>query len=68
MKVGMEVRVLNFLPIQRLLMGVMSQEGEVVEEAFLQARDRLSLDSWVPGWVPMFVLLWVFALRRCSVF
>ena len=58
----MEVLVLNFLPIQRLAMGVGFQEGGVVEEAFLQAWDRLSLDSWALGWVLMFMLLWVFVL------
>ena len=53
----MEVRVLNFLLIQRLLMGVVSQEGEVVEEAFLLVGDHLSLDSWALGWVLGFVPL-----------
>ena len=56
----MEVLVLNFLLIQRLAMGVGLWEGGVVEEAFLQARDRLSSDSWALGWVLVFVLLWVF--------
>ena len=67
MRVKMEVLVLGFLLIQRLVMGVGLQEEEVVEEAFLQARDRLSLDSWVLGWVLMFVLLWVFGPRTRSV-
>ena len=53
----MEVRVLNFLLIQRLLMGVVSQEGEVVEEVFLLVGDRLLLDSWALGWVLGFVPL-----------
>ena len=58
----MEVLVLGFLLIQRLAMGVGFWEGGVVEEAFLRARDCLSLDSWVLGWALMFVLLWVFVL------
>ena len=36
----MEVLVLNFLLILRLVMGVGLWEEGVVEEAFLQARDR----------------------------
>ena len=62
MRVEMEVLVLNFLLIQRLAMDVGLQVGEVVEEAFLQVWDRLSLDSWALGWVLVFVLLWVFVL------
>ena len=58
MKVGMEVRALSFLPIQHLLVGVVSREGEVVEEVFLQARGCLLSDRWVLGWALMFVLLW----------
>ena len=58
----MEVLVLNFLLIQRLAMDVGLQVEGVVEEAFLQARDHLSLDNWVLGWAPVFVLLWVFVL------
>ena len=53
----MEVLVLSFLLIQRLAMGVGLRKEEVVEEAFLQARDRLLLDSWVLGWVLGFMLL-----------
>ena len=68
MKVGMEVLVLNFLLIQRLVIGVVFREGGVVEEAFLQAWDRLPLDSWALGWVLGFVLLWVFVLRKHSAF
>ena len=58
----MEVLVLNFLLIQRLVTDVGLREEGVVEEAFLQAQDRLSLDKWVLGWVLRFVLLWVFVL------
>ena len=58
----MEVLVLNFLLIQRLVMGVGFREEGVVEEAFLQAWDRLSLDSWALGWVLGCILLWVFIL------
>ena len=58
----MEVLVLNFLLIQRLVTGVGFQEEGVVEEAFLQVRDHLLLDNWVLGWVLGFVLLWVFVL------
>ena len=58
----MEVRALDFLPIQRLLMGVGFREEGVVEEAFLPARGHLSLDRWVQGWVLGFVLLWFFVL------
>ena len=58
----MEVLVLNFLLIQRLAMGVGLRKEGVVEEAFLQARDRLLLDSWVLGWVLVFVFLWSFFL------
>ena len=57
MKVGMEVRALNFLLIQRLLVGVVFREEGVVGEAFLQAWDRLLLDRWALGWVLGFVLL-----------
>ena len=64
----MEVLVLNFLLIQRLVMGVGFREEGVVEEAFLQARDRLLLDNWALGWVLEFVLLWVFGLRKRSAF
>ena len=53
----MEVLVLSFLLIQHLAMGVGLRKEEVVEEAFLQARDRLLLDSWVLGWVLGFMLL-----------
>ena len=53
----MEVLVLNFLLIQHLVTGVGLREGGVVEEAFLQARGRLLLDSWALGWVLGFVLL-----------
>ena len=60
----MEVLVLNFLLIQRLVMGVGFREEGVVEEAFLQAWDRLLLDNWALGWVLEFVLLWVFGLRK----
>ena len=60
MKVGMEVQVLNFLLIQHLLMDVVW--GEVVEEAFLQALDRLPWGNWALGWVLGFILLWVFIL------
>ena len=60
MKVGVEVRALDFLPIGRLLMGVV-QEG-VVEEAFLPVAGCLLLDRWAPGWVFGIVLLWVFDL------
>ena len=56
----MEVRALDFLPIGRLLMGVV-QEG-VVEEAFLPVAGCLMLGRWVPGWALGFVLLWVFDL------
>ena len=45
----MEVLVLDFLLIQRLVRDVGFRVGGVVEEAFLQAQDRLSLDSWVLG-------------------
>ena len=68
MRVKMEVLVLSFLLIQRLAMGVGLQEGGVVEEAFLQAWDRLLLDSWALGWVLVFVLLWVFILWKHSAF
>ena len=64
----MEVLVLNFLLIQRLVMGVGFREEGVVEEAFLQAQGHLSSDRWVLGWVLRFVLLWAFFLRKCSVF
>ena len=60
MKVEMEVQVLNFLLIQRPLMDAVW--GEVVEEAFLQAPDRLLWDSWVLGWVLAFILLRFFVL------
>ena len=62
MKVGMEVRALNFLLIQRLLVGVVFRKEGVVEEAFLQARDHLLSDRWALGWVLWFVLLWLFDL------
>ena len=62
MKVGMEVLVLNFLLIQRLVTDVGLQVEGVVEEAFLQAQGCLSSDRWVLGWVLGFVLLWVFVL------
>ena len=58
----MEVLVLNFLLIQRLVTGVVFRVEGVVEEVFLQAWGRLSLDNWVLGWAPVFVLLWVFVL------
>ena len=45
MRVEMEVLDLNFLPIQHLVMGVGFWVEGVVEEAFLQAWDRLSLDN-----------------------
>ena len=41
----MEVLVLNFLLIQRLVMGVGFREEGVVEEAFLQVQGRLSSDT-----------------------
>ena len=63
----MEGLDLSFLLIQRLAMGVGLREEGVVEEAFLQAWDRLPLDSWALGWVLGFVLLWVFILRKRSV-
>ena len=55
----MEVLVLNFLLIQRLVMDVGLQAGGVVEEAFLRAQGRLLSDRWVRGWALGFVLLWV---------
>ena len=58
----MEVLVLNFLLIQRLVMGVELREGGVVEEAFLQVWGHLRLDRWVLGWALVLVLLWVFIL------
>ena len=58
----MEVLVLNFLLIQRLVTGVGLREEGVVEEAFLQAWGRLLLDRWALGWVLRFVLLWAFFL------
>ena len=58
----MEVLVLDFLLIQRLAMDVGLRVKGVVEEAFLQAQDRLLLDRWALGWVLGFVLLWVFIL------
>ena len=58
----MEVLVLDFLVIQRLAMDVGLWVKGVVEEAFLQVRDRLLLDRWALGWVLRFVLLWVFVL------
>ena len=58
----MEVLILNFLLIQHLVTDVGLREGEVVEEAFLQAQGRLSSDRWALGWVLGFVLLWVFVL------
>ena len=58
----MEVLVLNFLLIQHLAMGVGLRKEGVVEEAFLQAQDRLLLDSWVLGWMLVFVFLWSFFL------
>ena len=61
MKVEMEVQVLNFLLINRLLVDVRFPEEGVVEEAF-QAWDRLSRGRWALGWVLGFVLLWVFVL------
>ena len=57
MKVGVEVRVLDFLPIGRLLVGVGSQEEGVVEEAFLLVAGCLLLGRWAPGWVLGCVLL-----------
>ena len=63
----MEVLVLDFLLIRRLVMGVGLREEGVVKEAFLQVRDHLSLDSWGPEWVLVFVLLWFFGPRTCSV-
>ena len=62
MRVEMEGLVLSFLLIQCLAMGAGLREGGVVEEAFLQAQDCLSLGSWVLGWVLVFMLLWVFVL------
>ena len=58
----MEVLVLNFLLIQHLAMDVGLRVEGVVEGAFLQAWDRLSLDNWVLGWVLVFVFLWSFFL------
>ena len=63
----MGFRMVGFLPIGRLLMGVGWEEG-VVEEAFLPVADCLLSDRWAPEWVLGFVLLWFVALRRRSVF
>ena len=60
--------MVNSLLIGRLLMGVGFREEGVVEEAFLPVAGRLLSGRWAPGWVLGSVLLWVFVLRRRSVF